>query len=195
MKLLEEKDSHIITKDEYIIRNCVHGLIQFSEDGKYFAYLSQKLKKKEHTVDDYRIYVLENFTKTKDEGANENEREANNLSGRACAQNCATKLFDKLRNKEYACQFSSNNLPPSTQKDLSFIEHLEFDNNNSRYLIGFGKTSFLLLKLDVYGDAKVHSIKNSSREYEKILDLSFTSTDCDNDFNMCKIACKVANNN
>lgn len=79
---------------------------------------------------------------------------------------------------------------------MSFIESLEFD-NNMRYLIGFGGTKFLQLKLDEAGEAKVYDLNRgvTLSKYEKILDLNFTSTDNPNKFNECKLACKIAENN
>ena len=64
-----------------------------------------------------------------------------------------------------------------------------------KYLIGFGGTSFLQLKLDETGEAKVYNINGEGRNYEKILDLNFTSSENLYDFNRCKLACKVAQNN
>ena len=51
------------------------------------------------------------------------------------------------------------------------------------------------LKLDETGEAKVYNINRGGRNYEKILDLNFTSTENRDDFNKCNLACKVAENN
>lgn len=118
---------------------------------------------------DYKIYVIENEDQ---DGKN---------------------LFKKLKEGEYKCRFRSRNMPIPSQRDLSFVERLEFD-NNMRYLIGFGGTSFIQLELNT-GEAQVYNIRRGEKEYEKILDLNFTSTADSNEFNRCQLACKIAKMN
>lgn len=61
-KVIKKSPSYICQVDEVILNFCSTGLIQFSPDGKLFAYFLPK-KRKDDEPEFYKIYVVDNEEK------------------------------------------------------------------------------------------------------------------------------------